>query len=444
MATLVAALVLRSAVRASLLLPTITLLDELWSGVPVVAAPGLEAELGSDHRGYTLIVFVVPLIASALLEAAVSLLSDRTSRRRLVVCGLIGLCCALAACALAPAGLALSAGLALAGLASGVACTAAQNELVQAPEGAERAMVRWVLYGAIGDTLTPPLAAAVYALGGSHRAMFAAVAALGVAQAALLAWRFAADRRAAALPSSVDPTQEGALAAPAPDAPRPAAPDAPDAPEPAAPGPAASLLDEPDAPEVPLGAALRDAVGRRALWFWLFGAAMCTLLDEIVVAFAALRMQGDLALSESDAALGTTVLSLGAVLGAWATERLLAHVDSARLLRASAALCLVALVVASTATSLVVIVPCFACVGLAAAPHYALLEARAYAALPERPGVVSALSQLFVVFDVLLPLGVGALADYFGLAVALGALSLQPVTVLALVALAERRSARTG
>ena len=40
-------------------LTVLALLDELWSGVAVVAAPAIEAEQGMGHREYALLVFTL-------------------------------------------------------------------------------------------------------------------------------------------------------------------------------------------------------------------------------------------------------------------------------------------------------------------------------------------------------------------------------------------------
>jgi MFS family permease len=96
--------------------------DELWSGMAVVAAPGVEQAHRVDHVQYTLFVFTVPLLAASLIEAPLMLLSDRAPRRGLVASGLAMLAVALMACAFARSALWLSIGLALAGAASGVAC----------------------------------------------------------------------------------------------------------------------------------------------------------------------------------------------------------------------------------------------------------------------------------------------------------------------------------
>ena len=47
----------------------------------MVAAPSLEAEHALGHRGYALLVFTLPLLIGAGLEAMLSVLSDRWPRQ---------------------------------------------------------------------------------------------------------------------------------------------------------------------------------------------------------------------------------------------------------------------------------------------------------------------------------------------------------------------------
>ena len=68
-----------------------------------------------------------------------------------------------------------------------------------------------------------------------------------------------------------------------------------------------------------------------------------------------------------------------------------------------------------------------------------LAEARAYAAVPGKPGTVAALSNLFSPFDFLAPLALGWIAARFGLETALFVLLLQPLTVIAVAVVFGRR-----
>jgi hypothetical protein len=364
--------------------------DELWSGVAVVAAPALEREQRLDHRSYTLFIFALPLVLSAGLDAALSLLCDWLPRQRLRAAGLGALSGSLALLALAPSTGWLSVGLALAGAASGLACSAAQADLIALdPAGGDLALARWVLFGALGDLASPLLVGAVFALGGSYRGALAVLA-------VLFAWQaFAALRAPAPSPAFEPPSEPGS--------------------------------------EPSFGAALRAAIGQRRLWLWLIGAGLCTLLDEIVLALAALHMRLDLGASDTLAAGCGVALSLGATLGAALTERLLARIAARRLLRQSAFACVIALGLVVAAPSPCWLAPALFLLGASAAPHYALLEARAYAELPGRPGLVRALSQLTVVVEVLAPVALGAIARSFGLGAALGCLVLQPLGVLAVL-----------
>ena len=89
----------------------------------------------------------------------------------------------------------------------------------------------------------------------------------------------------------------------------------------------------------------------------------------------------------------------------------------------------ISLVVVAYSSSALVVGTALIVLGAAAALHYPLSKARAYAAAPESPGLVNAMAQVFVIIDIAAPLAVGALADARGLSVALASLILQPLVV---------------
>ena len=129
------------------------------------------------------------------------------------------------------------------------------------------------------------------------------------------------------------------------------------------------------------------------------------------------------------------------MLGAAYTDRLLLRVAPTGVLRGSAYLALAALFAVLLAPSPLWLGLALIVLGAAAAPHYALLKAKAYAAVPGRPGLVNALSQIFVVIDIGAPLLLGALADRYGLSLALACLGIQPLGVLLLLLIERRRPA---
>jgi fucose permease len=258
-------------------------------------------------------------------------------------------------------------------------------------------MTRWLAFAAAGDALVPLVIAAVYWIGGTHRSALSICALLLAAQAFGV---YRSSRRQAPEP------------------------DLPPEPEP----------DEESA-TMPLRAALAAAARKPRLWLFLFGASACTLLDEVVVALGALRLNQDLGWSESEAALVMTGLSTGAVLGAVISERLLKTISSRRLLIYAAAGSCVLLAVVVTASSAPVIVCALFCLGMTCALHWPLVKAAAYELVPGQPGVVNALQQAFVGMDLALPLLVGVIASTFGLATALASLALEPLILLVVAAL---------
>ncbi|HEX3771343.1 MAG TPA: MFS transporter [Polyangiaceae bacterium] len=382
------------------------MLDELWSGVAVSGAPSIEREFVLSHTAYVAFVFALPLLVAAVLEGGIALLSDLRGRRRLVAAGQAGLALSLAFTAWTHSAWGLALGLALAGTTSGVACGAAQALLVaQDPRGTDRAMVRWTFFGAVGDLLTPLVTAGAIALGFTYRGASLAVAGIVGAQCV-----------GSLLAGGADPDR-----APSPD-------------------------DDP--PADPLRAALARALRNPRLWAWLFAAASCTLLDELVVALATLRLQREEGVREALAVAASVTFAAGAVAGTLATDALVERFGGRRVLVVSAASCVLALGVGvevhqAVASSIALFV-----IGVTCSPHHALAQARAYDELPANPGTVQAIAQLFTAVDIGAPLALGAIADRYGLRAAIGALALQPVIVatcaLALGATAARRPGRSS
>ncbi len=377
-------------------LAVVGLVDELWSGVAVVAAPEVEQLHEVDHAHYALWIFAVPMLAASLIEMPIALGSDRLPRRWLLAGGLGGLAVSLGLAAIAPSAWLLAAALSLAGAASGVACGAAQAELVtRHPGGVHSAMHRWIAYSAAGDALTPLFVAVAYWAGGTHRSALLVVAVILGLQA--IATFFAAP-----------PTET------------------------------AAMLDDDDEPVMPLRAALASAARKPRLWLFLFAASACTLLDEVVVALAALRLHDDLGWSEGLVAMALCGCSTGGVVGALVSDRLLRHTTPRVLMIGSALGSITFLGAFIAAQSAPGAALALFCLGMTAALHYPLVKAAAFELAPGQPGLVNALAQTFVVVEVVLPLSIGVIASAFGLSLALAALALEPLVLIA-VALTWRQ-----
>jgi MFS family permease len=195
-------------------------------------------------------------------------------------------------------------------------------------------------------------------------------------------------------------------------------------------GAAPDAADATPSPE-PLARALARAARSPLLWAWLLTAATCSLLDELVVALSALRLQREQGVSEAVAAGVGAAFAAGAVLGAGITDRAVDRFGRRAVLVGSAAGC--ALAVGALLASGTPLASCVALflVGVTCAPHHALAMARAYDQMPGNPGTVQACAQLFVVVDVAAPVALGLAADRFGLDVAIAWLLLQPAVVAA-------------
>jgi MFS family permease len=354
-------------------------------------------------------VFAGPLLIAAVLEGAIAAYSDLWERRRLVALGQGVLAAALVFVAWTKNAWGLTIGIAVAGAASGVACGAAQALLVVGDwRGADRAMVTWSVFASVGDVVAPLLTAAAIALGFGYRGAMLAVALCVALQCAGTARAGAPPRLAA-----------GADAAAA----------------------------DPDSthPPDPVRVALARAFRRPRLWAWLFAAATCTLLDELVVAFSTLRLQRDQGVGEAFATATAVTFSAGSLVGAVLTDRAVLRLGRRRVLVISSVLC--ALAVGAVLEPCGVLLSCAAlfAVGVTCAPHHALAQAQAYDEMPANPGTVQACAQLFVVVDVLAPLALGFAADRFGLRAAIACLALQPAVIVACAAFlpggrdAERR-----
>lgn len=334
-----------------------------------------------------------------MIEVPIAIASDRVSRASVLAGSLGVLAFSLAGCALAHDAWVLSLGLALAGTSSGIACGAAQAELVTSfPGGPHRAMSRWIAFAAAGDALTPPLIGLALWAFGSYRGALWMLAVVLALQAALSGWTATRAQPAAANGSD-------------------------------------ELTPDPDAaPSLPLRAAIAKAAGKPALWLWLFAAASCTLLDEVIVALAALRLDRDYGWPAGSIAAAVSGFSIGAVVGAIASEHLLRIASPRRLMITCSLGSIVFLSAFIFAPSPAVAVVALFLLGCCSTTHYPLVKATAFELAPGQPGLVNAIAQLFVVLEIALPLAIGALAQHFGLRVALAALAFEPLVVL-LVAL---------
>jgi len=384
----------RASVFTSLL-AAVDLLDEL-SGVAFVGAPDVRAAFRPSYGTAALVLFLAPQLLSLLLEPPIFVLADRVPRKRLVVAGLM----VLGLCQLA-AGLASSLGVfvivvALSGPASGIGVNLAQATLMDSqPTQRERLMARWALMGQLGDLGTPLLFAALAKASLGWRDAFLVTGFLIVGYATLLALLPFPERTAPA-----------------------------------------------DEPQAGLGETLATALRNRRLMVWLCAVSLCSLLDEVLVAFAALYLEGGLGAGAAGRGLVLACFVGGSVIGLLLSGRLLRRVAPVRLLRWAAAAGLVVFPAWIAAPDVFWSAVLLGLVGVCTAPLYPIAQAQAYRALPGRSGLVNAAAQAFLPLELALPFVIGWLADRFGLEVALSVLALQPLGLFLISLLGRRAPAR--
>lgn len=381
-----------------LVLLAVAALDELASGVASTAAPAIEASLMSSHRELALCLFVVPGLASLVLEPVVFLLADRYPRAWFVRAGLTVMALAAVGAALAPGPIGLAIALSVSWVATGAGVALAQATLLDAqPTQRARTMARWTLASLAGD-----LAAPAVLIGCTH----ADVAIRGDA------WRGTYAVVAGALVL-------GAIATMLVRFPR-----------------ATGSDDDDDTPTPGLWATLRGALGDRHLMAWLLGVALCDLLDELLVVLATLHVRDNLGGGAAAQSATVAAFMIGGAVGLVALDRLLARRDERTLLVACAAACAVTLVLWLAMPTVATCVIAAIAVGATSAPLYPLAAARAYALRPGQAGLVLAASHLFTPLGLALPFVLGWVADRAGVDVAIAILLVEPI---ALLLLARRR-----
>ena len=360
------------------------LVDELLSATPVIGAADLQSDLGISSGTYAWVVFAIPTLASAALEAGILAWSDRASPGAVLFWALLALAGTELAIASATGPVSLSAAVSAWFIASGVCTGVAMGQLAAKSAGDMAASLqRWGQASELGDLLGPVLFGALASVGIGWRGL----ALCGAVAAALNALAVRA------VPEEV-PVED----------------------------------DEPD--PAPLLEVARAALADRVLLGWLLASACCTFLDEILVAWGGLFLRQEVGLDGRGEAVQLAAASVGGLLGSALVERCVGRFGARRCFVAMSGVCAAALVTWVHFPT----VPWIALVGASAAPMWPLAQAMAYARLPGRPGLVAALDKLTFPIELAAPLIVGWVAATWGPGAAVMALAVQPV-VVAVVAL---------
>jgi FSR family fosmidomycin resistance protein-like MFS transporter len=376
------------------------LIDELASGIPYGSAAQIERAFGLSYTATAIVMFVVPGAIAMVVEPFVFLLADRYPRALFLRGGVTLMAISLAAVALAPGPIVLAIAIAVFWIAIGSSVSIAQATLVDRnPESRGRTMARWTLLSTAGDFLVPFVIGGVSFAGHGWRVAHVVVA-IAIALFAAMLWR-------ADIPSDLGASEN-------------------------------------DEPSPGLLATLKDALGDKLLMAWLFGVALCDLLDEILVVFASIHLRDHLGGGIRWQSAMILAMTIGGGIGLVVLERILAKRSERTMLLICASACAISFVAWISAPWLPLSVALMGLVGMFAAPLYPLAAAQAYAQRPEASGSVLAAQSLFAPIGLALPFVVGFIADRAGTYVALLVLIAQPLGLVALTVVTPRGGARTS
>ena len=358
----------------------IELLDELVFGAREAAWPLIRDDLSLSYAQIGLLLSV-PNLVSLVVEPVLGVASVAWRRRVLVLGG--GLCFALALglAAAAPSFWLLLVAFSLLYPASGAFVSLSQAALMDLePDRREHNMARWTFAGGIGMVIGPLALVGLVWIGLGWRELFVGLAVVALALVLLV-------RRS---PGSADAEEH----------PR--------------------LRD-----------ALR-AIKRREVFRWLFLLELSDLLGDVLLGFLALYFVDAVGSSRATGGLAVVVWSGAGLAGSAAMIPLLRRVNGLLYLRASAAMTAVlfcGFLLAPAAEAKLVVA---AAIALVNAGWYPVLMARLYGALDGESGLVLTVGALFPL-NALLPLGIAAMAERWGLGAALWPLLVAPLALLLFV-----------
>jgi MFS transporter, FSR family, fosmidomycin resistance protein len=358
----------------------IELLDELVFGAREAAWPVVRDDLSLSYAEIGLLLSV-PSLVSLVVEPVLGVVAVTWRRRALVLVGGGLFAAALALAAGAPSFVVLLIAFSVLYPASGAFVSLSQASLMDLqPERRELNMTRWTFAGGVGAVAGPLLLAGFAWAGLGWRELFAGFALLALALV-LLASRIPAD--------------------------------------------------DGDVERPRVREALRALVSRDVLR-WLFLLELSDLLLDVFLGFLALYFVDEVGTSTATGGIAVAVWTGAGLAGAAAMIPLLRRVDGLRYLRLSATasvLLFVAFLLVPHAGAKLALVAGIAVVN---AGWYPVLKARLYGALGGRSGLVLTVGALFPL-NTVLPLGIAALAERWGLDVALWPLLAAPIALLLLV-----------
>jgi MFS transporter, FSR family, fosmidomycin resistance protein len=362
----------------------IELLDELVFGTREAAWPLIRDDLALNYAQIGLLLGIPGLLAN-FIEPIFGILADVGKRRVLILGG--GVFFALS---LLLTGVSESFGLLLVSFiifypASGAFVSLSQAALMDHdPRRHDQNMARWTLAGSLGVVGGALLLGVSVAVGLGWRGQFIIMALLSVLLLAL-AWRFrfANGKHEAEENISFREGMRNALA----------------------------------------------ALRRGEVLRWLTLLAFSDLLMDILLGYLALYFVDVVGVSQGEAALAVAVWTGVGLIGDMLLIPLLERVNGLAYLRVSVVIEMILYTAFLLIPNLIVKLVILAALGFFNAGWYSILQGRLYTAMPGQSGSVMTVGSVFGFAQSLIPLGIGLLAERFGLNVAMWFLLLGPIAL---------------
>jgi len=367
-----------------LTLLAIEFLDELVFGAEGALMPTIRSELALTYAQIG-VLLSLPKIVGTMVEPALGILGDTWKRKAIVIGGGMMFALSLLLVATGQSFLALLIAFSIFNPASGAFVSLSQATLMDLnPKRHEQMMARWTLAGSIGVVAGPVAISAALALNLGWRGLFGGFAVFTL-MLVWSAWR--------------QPDFNN--------------------------HPAEETPDFRDGVRLALRA-LRD----RNVLRWLALLESADLMLDIFLGFIALYFVDVVRVSEAEGALAVAVWSTASLIGDVLIIPLLERVRGLVYLRWSALVTLalyVALLLAPNAPIKYILI---ASLGLSVSGWYAILKGQLYSAMPGQSGISMAISSLAGTVAGFIPIGLGLVAERFGLLGAMALLALGPVSLI--------------
>ncbi|HVF28796.1 MAG TPA: MFS transporter [Pyrinomonadaceae bacterium] len=370
-----------------LTLLAVEFMDEFVFGLREASWPLIRTDFQLSYTDIGLLISLPRMIA-CVIEPVIGILGDVWKRRALILGGGIFFTLALLLIAVCDGFLLLLVAFILIYPASGAFVSLSQAALMDFdPTRHERNMARWALAGSLGNVAGPLALGATLMVGAGWRDLYGALCLMSLLLVAV-AWRFP-------------------FAAP-------------------------FVVEEQSGREALRGGVIRafGALKRREVLRWLVLLALADLMLDGLHGYLALYLVDLAGLSETQAGISLIVWTCVGIPGDLLLLPLLERVRGLTYLRLSALVVLVLFPAFLLAPGILAKLILLGLLGFTNAGWYSILQARLYSAMPGQSGTVMALSNVVDIIGSLIPLGIGIVAEHFGIGAAMWLLWVGPVALL--------------